>query len=71
MGQDGGEPGGRCSLAEAADPYLCAPTLLLLAIHRALYASSGLQRGVTKLKRLLEGQDEPQFDADLYMQLYT
>jgi cullin 1 len=32
---------------------------------------SKMERGVTKLKRLLEGEDEPSFDADLYMQLYT
>mmetsp|Transcript_15091 Transcript_15091/g.45575 ORF Transcript_15091/g.45575 Transcript_15091/m.45575 type:complete len:755 (-) Transcript_15091:786-3050(-) len=30
-----------------------------------------MQMGVAKLKRILEGEDEPQFDADLYMQLYT
>lgn len=40
----------------------------LLSLH---CCSSRAQRGVTKLKRLLEGEDEPSFDANLYMELYT
>lgn len=36
-----------------------------------VWTACGLQKGVTKLKRLLEGEDEASFDADLYMQLYT
>ena len=36
-----------------------------------MYRINASQAGVAKLKRILEGEDEPQFDADLYMQLYT
>lgn len=38
---------------------------------RDVYSFDVPQAGVAKLKRILEGEDEPQFDADLYMQLYT
>jgi cullin 1 len=30
-----------------------------------------MQRGITKLKRLLEGEPEEQFNVEEYMNLYT
>lgn len=30
-----------------------------------------MQTGITKLKRILEGLPEPQFDSEQYMMLYT
>lgn len=30
-----------------------------------------MQRGITKLKRILEGLPEPQFSSEDYMMLYT
>lgn len=30
-----------------------------------------MQKGITKLKRILEGQPEPQFSSEEYMMLYT
>ena len=32
---------------------------------------SDLQKGIHKLKRLLEGEAEEQFNAEQYMHLYT
>lgn len=31
----------------------------------------GAQKGIKKLKRLLEGEQEEQFNAEQYMHLYT
>lgn len=33
--------------------------------------SNDVQTGITKLKRLLEGEDETSFNAEQYMMLYT
>lgn len=30
-----------------------------------------MQKGITKLKKILEGQPEPQFSSEDYMMLYT
>lgn len=48
-----------------------APHLLLLALSTIHPPHLSLQQGIQKLIRLLEGQQESQFNAEQYMMLYT
>ena len=64
MGLHGGGQAGRSGESSAAaGRHACA----LPSSRRA----SRAQKGIKKLKRLLEGEAEEQFNAEQYMHLYT
>ena len=47
------------------------PQRSLETIAWAKYTIACLQSGITKLKKLLEGENESSFNAEQYMMLYT
>ena len=53
--------------------WMCLQPLLSSAQqHLPCYKRSFLlQHGIAKLKRILEGEGESNFDAEMYMRLYT